>query len=108
VSDEEKGVAMGVQAVTVADILVHLRDKIVEARNRGDGDGLTRLLVIVAEFEEIAENYGDRELMGVRDNLSYAIHDWFYGAPMKSTIPTAEDIRTYLERRDGNHPDWVY
>lgn len=103
---------MANQTVTVADILAHLRDAIVEARNRGDGDELSKLEIVVCTLGLIAEgtseeSYYDPELVTVTDNLRHAIKDWFYGAPAKSTIPTANEIRTYLERRDSTRPRWA-
>lgn len=83
-------------AMTVTDVLTHLRDQLVTALDNQDREQLLMLDSALRSIEDALEKYYAASesipLLVPLDHMIASIQDFFHGVTWKSTIPTADEI----------------
>jgi len=81
------------------DILLGLRQQLLEAREKNDTNTLQSLAVVFNIMEEIAIQKGiDGIIFRILENLGNSAIDSVSGVPWKSIIPSEEEIISALNR----------
>jgi hypothetical protein len=78
--------------VTMADLLLYIRQKVLDARKDHDQDALLVLSNMLEVIQDVAWSVQDTRLASLVEDLLCAIRDSLTGVEWKSTIPSPEAI----------------
>lgn len=77
---------------TLADVVISLRQRLIEAAERQDRDGLGALKITFGELVETSYSTSEQSLTRIFVALEDAARDAVMGVPWKSDIPSVEAI----------------
>jgi hypothetical protein len=83
---------------TAADVLIYLRGRFMDAREKDDKDSLRDIAVVFNILWDLTEEkkiHG--EIVGILENFVNSSYDSIQGVGWKSIIPTEEEIQKALE-----------
>ena len=88
--------------MTLCELLIHMRQRLLDARERQDNFYLQRIGNAFSVIEQLLEEeYGEkgaeRKLFDVISDMNYAAKDSLARVPFKSTIPSIQDIKDATE-----------
>jgi hypothetical protein len=94
-----KGFYIPSKNLSSTDILLGLRQQLLDAREKNDTNILQSLAVVFDIIEEIATQKGiERMIFRILENLENSAYDAIRGVPWKSIIPSEEEIISALNR----------
>jgi signal transduction histidine kinase len=94
-----KGFYMPSKDLSSIDILLGLRQQLLEAREKNDTNTLQSLALVFNIIGEIADQKGiEGMIFGILENLGNSAMDSVEGVPWKSIIPSEEEIISALNR----------
>lgn len=79
--------------ITLADMVIKLRQRLIEAGERHDRDGLGAMKVTFGELVEASYGTHEKSLIEILVALEDAARDAVVGVSWKSDIPTIEAIQ---------------
>jgi hypothetical protein len=79
--------------MTIVDLLLYLREKLLEARARKESKELQTLWDTINAVLECSYQHGERQIATLLEEMGDAIRDSLMGVEWKSTIPSEESIR---------------
>ncbi len=87
--------------MTLADLLLHLRQRSLDARAKKDMKSLSTLFAAISVIQDAADSFytnqeGEFPVIGILTELECAIRDSLQGEDWKSTVPTFEQIKASL------------
>lgn len=83
--------------ISSTDILIALRQRLLEARAQNDMDTLQSLALSFGILEEVAEKKNSHpRISTILDDLGTSAFEAIHGIPWKSTIPSEEEIISAL------------
>ena len=92
-----KGFYVPSDTISSTDILLAVRQRLLDARQQNDKDSLRDLAVFFNMIYEIAEKKQvPGNIFGILLNLESAAFDAIHGIPWKSSIPSEEEIISAL------------
>ena len=86
--------------ISSTDILLALRQHLLNARQQNDMDALHSLEMVFGILEEVVSKTNTRgKIFGVLDDLGTSAREAIHGIPWKSTIPSEEEIISALNTK---------
>jgi signal transduction histidine kinase len=86
--------------ISSTDILLALRQHLLNARQQNDMDALHSLEMVFGILEEVAGKKNTQGIIfGVLDDLATSAREAIHGIPWKSTIPSEEEIISALNTK---------
>jgi hypothetical protein len=82
--------------ITLASVLIKLREMLIQARKNHDIAGLTRLMNTFGMLEEVVCTSEPKAICGILVHLRDSARDSLMGVDFKSEIPTIEEIKAAL------------
>jgi hypothetical protein len=82
--------------MTLPDLLCHLRERLIEARERNDQESLVELKTTFTILREVSYSSEDEKLITLVVALEDSARDAIMSVPWKSDIPSVETIRSAL------------
>jgi hypothetical protein len=78
--------------LTIGSLLVHLRQRLIDAREKKDSKVLNELGGVFDLIEAAAWEAQDRRIAAIAEEMWSAVRDTFMGSEWKSNLPSVDDI----------------